>query len=847
VQPWLHIRELIDCRRANLTLIDRKTSELVIFEVSTVGNTSIPAGRRLPLAQFEDIIQTLSQNQPIVFSDYRTIADPRPGIQSLMQDGLLSTCSLPLLSKGSLIGMFSMHSDIPFFFDEGKIALGSEVANQVTIAIVQMQLTEALAKNEERLRLSLHASKQGLYDLNVQTGESIVNHEYAEMLGYDPEAFIATNAAWIERLHPDDKAVTAKAYTDYINGLLPEYRVEFRQKTKQGDWKWILSLGSIVEYDGEGKPLRMMGTHTDINERKEAEAKVQEQLRRLSGLRIIDQAISSNFGMEETLNVVLQQLKELLGIDAAAILLVDEHEQLLECAAGQGFDSLEVRNAQLKLSVGYARRAISEKRTIHVPNLLETGGSLADSLKSVGDDLLDYYGTPLVAKGNVLGVMEVYFHTPTNPDHEWLTFFEMLAGQAAIAIENSQLIDGLMRSTQELEQRVKNRTADLLRMNAELEHANRIKDEFLANMSHELRTPLTGILGLAETLQFGTYGQLNEKQAKYLQTIEASGRHLLSLINDILDLAKIEAGKFDIYPEMISLDDTCRASLLFVKELAHKKSVVLEYQAAKDVKSIFADARRLKQILINLLSNAVKFTPEKGHVTLTVHTDAKKEQIHLSVIDSGIGIAQADLDRLFTPFTQVDSRLNRQYEGTGLGLALVLRLAEMHGGSVQVESQVGVGSRFTVSLPWQPQVLTHTQTPNVQAPLPTPEQVAPNSRGVLLLAEDSPTNILAMGDYLEFKGYTLVVASNGMDALVKAEENDPDLILMDIQMPLMDGLEATRRLRADPRFASTPIIALTALAMTGDREKCIQAGANDYLSKPVRLKELAEKIEQLLQ
>jgi CheY-like chemotaxis protein len=215
------------------------------------------------------------------------------------------------------------------------------------------------------------------------------------------------------------------------------------------------------------------------------------------------------------------------------------------------------------------------------------------------------------------------------------------------------------------------------------------------------------------------------------------------------------------------------------------------------------------------------------------------------VTDTGIGIAKEDLDRLFTPFTQVDSRLNRQYEGTGLGLALVLRLAEMHGGNVQVETEPGKGSRFTVSLPWQSQVIASVEANQPDTELPA--KSASTTRGVLLLAEDNASNIETIGDYLQFKGYTLVIALNGVEALLKAEESNPNLILMDIQMPVMDGLEAMRRLRADPRFASTPIIALTALAMTGDRERCMEAGATDYLSKPVSLKELTEKIGKMLQ
>jgi CheY-like chemotaxis protein len=213
------------------------------------------------------------------------------------------------------------------------------------------------------------------------------------------------------------------------------------------------------------------------------------------------------------------------------------------------------------------------------------------------------------------------------------------------------------------------------------------------------------------------------------------------------------------------------------------------------------------------------------------------------VIDSGIGIAPEDVQRLFTPFTQVDGQLNRQYEGTGLGLALVLRLVEIHGGSVSVESEVGVGSNFTVSLPWLPQQAEKNEQLQAETSVTQPA----TAHGLLLLVEDNETNIEAIADYLKFCGYTLIIATNGMEALVKAEECAPELILMDIQMPVMDGMEAIRRLRMDSRFDSTPIIALTALAMAGDRDRCLQAGANEYMSKPVSPRRLAMKIAELLQ
>ncbi len=404
----------------------------------------------------------------------------------------------------------------------------------------------------------------------------------------------------------------------------------------------------------------------------------------------------------------------------------------------------------------------------------------------------------------------------------------------------------------ELEHRVKERTAELSKLNLELQHANRAKDEFLATMSHELRTPLNSILGLSEALIEQRREPLSERQQRSLETIESSGHHLLELINDILDVSKIEAGKLNIYPDAIDVNSLCRSSLAFVKEQAVKKSISLDYLEDNSVSRIHADPRRMKQILVNLLTNAVKFTPEHGQVTLQVHADAENDLVQFSIIDSGIGIAPADLKRLFKPFIQVDSSLSREYDGTGLGLALVQRLTDLHGGSVHVQSEVGVGSTFTVNLPWSRNILEEQEdTEHSDGSLHDQGAVEGQDqsrvRGTVLLAEDTLSNILTVSEYLESHGYQVLVAHDGLEAIDLAKKNDPDVILMDIQMPVLDGLEAIKQLRADSRFASTPIIALTALAMPGDRERCLEAGADGYMSKPVSLKRLAKTINSLLQ
>lgn len=413
-----------------------------------------------------------------------------------------------------------------------------------------------------------------------------------------------------------------------------------------------------------------------------------------------------------------------------------------------------------------------------------------------------------------------------------------------------------------LARRVAERTADLSEANAQLERAARLKDEFLANMSHELRTPLNTILALSEALQEEVYGGLTARQQRALTNIEDSGRHLLSLINDVLDVAKIEAGKLKLEVTPIPIDSLCQSAMNFVKQAAINKEqeLILELDAAAKV--VLGDDRRLKQILVNLLNNAVKFTPDGGRIGLRVQGHAQTERIQFTVWDTGVGIAPEDMGKLFEPFVQIDSRLARQYEGTGLGLALVYRMTKLHGGSVSVESEVGKGSHFTISLPWAPHdLLTLTsntlwrpETSHIR-PAAFSYQAVSNDRARIgklptdparlkvFIVDDNETNISTFTDYLQARGYEVDVAHNGIEALLRLRDMKPDVILMDIQMPGMDGLEVMQQVRKDKGLQHIPIVALTALAMPGDRDRCLAAGADEYLSKPVSLQQLIYLIE----
>ena len=415
--------------------------------------------------------------------------------------------------------------------------------------------------------------------------------------------------------------------------------------------------------------------------------------------------------------------------------------------------------------------------------------------------------------------------------------------------ERRRAVEDLQRLNAELERRVAERTAAV-------ERAGRAKDEFLAGMSHELRTPLNAVLGLSEALRDGVYGPLEDRQRRALDRIEDSGAHLLSLISDILDLSKIEAGGAALDLHEIGVDDVCRASIAMVQGLAHKKQQRVAVEIEDGFVTLRADERRLKQILVNLLSNAVKFTPERGSLGLRVTLASDARTIVFTVWDTGIGIAEADQARLFQPFVQLDSSLSRQHAGTGLGLALVGRLVSLHGGEVTVDSAPDRGSRFTVVLPRgritegpRRSLSPRRGTPAVRVTDPSALQPRreEDPLGRLVLAEDDDTNVATLSEFLTSLGYEVHHARDGREAIARVNEVIPDLVLMDVQMPIVDGLAAMRAIRASttPRIREVPIIALTALAMPGDRERCLAAGADEYLTKPVGLKRLAVAIEAL--
>jgi len=381
-------------------------------------------------------------------------------------------------------------------------------------------------------------------------------------------------------------------------------------------------------------------------------------------------------------------------------------------------------------------------------------------------------------------------------------------------------------------------------VNAELERAARAKDAFLASMSHELRTPLTGILGAAELLREGAHGPLNPRQLRSLGFLEEAGRHLLSLLSDILDLAKIGAERLTLSLDACTLGEVCESALGIVREEADRKGLVLAFRAPAAPVRFVGDARRICQVLVNLLSNAVKFTPAGGSVELSAAADGEAGEICLAVRDTGPGIAAEDIPKLFLPFTQLDTRLSREHAGTGLGLALVRSLAELHGGRAEVESEPGRGSVFRVHLPWRRPAGRGGGADGASREEEKPAGPR-DARTRILLVEDDDANRTILGEFFRMRGHSVEEAASGTEALSMASSLPFDLIVLDIQLPGMDGLEVLARLRATGRPVP-PVLALTALAMEGDQERILAAGADAYLSKPAPLALLGREIDRLL-
>ena len=813
---------------------------------------------------------TIRNGQPLICNAIATDENGLPFRKEALEHGFSSLAIIPMLHEKHLYGLMNVASNQPNAFNEEEVGLLFELAGDLAFALkgiaeeVARQETEkSLRESDERYRRVIETTSEGIWALNDQLKPLYANPHLAEMFGYSAEELVSGNVA--DFLFPEDVPNHERRMAERREGKAECYEQRLRRKDGKPLWAIVSATPIITTGEGFSGTLAMF---TDITERKEAEEALQKRFVELSVIYENSLALTRIMPPEETGKQILGLISSRLNWYHAVVRLMNQATGKLDIIA---FSHSELSEEEIQRETERLNRLIAEPGQGLSGWVIQHGKSVCceDVSKDARyvcsySDICSGLYVPIRVGDYTIGCISVESTQLNAFGENEERLLTTLALQAGISITNYRLYravhdelfehrrdeEALRVLNDQLEQRVDERTEELRQVNVALERASRMKDEFLASMSHELRTPLTGVLNLSEVLQEQIYGPLNTKQLELAQTIENSGRHLLGLINDILDLSKIEAGQFELQRDWCSVHSICQASLEMVKGMAQKKRITITFESPSENIQLMVDARRFKQMLVNLLSNAVKFTPEGGKIGLVLKADAKKQEVAFTIWDSGIGISPADMARLFRPFTQLDNRFSRQQPGTGLGLALVKRMADMHGGSVQVQSIVGEGSHFTVTMPWVMQAAPapemHEEAPGTSETQPAGQPDGQAERPRILIADDNEINLETYAGYLSAKGYEVIKAYHGQEAVQNAQQYHPDIILMDIQMPEMDGLQAIQLIRAstDRTVSEIPILALTALAMTGDRERCLNAGANGYISKPVSLKELLRSVQE---
>jgi len=785
------------------------------------------------------------------------------------------------------------------------------------------QKREEAAKSYEqaqRHQLMVESTAVGFWDWNIKTGETVFSERWAEIIGYTLEELEPVNIeTWLKHCHPDDLVVSGAKLEEYWQGKTTLYACEARMRHKNGRWVWVYDTGRVVEWDEDGSPLRMIGTHLDINEHKKVQAEVHLSHQRMR-----------------------------LATESGGISVWEYDISNGEISWDQGMMSLYgISEQSLPMTIDIWEKAL------HTEDRAWVMSKLNDSIR---------FGRPFDFEFRIL-----------RPDES----LRYVRTAATVMLDEHGLPSRMVGMSSDITHQKVSEQA-LLRAKKEAEAAARAKSDFLATMSHEIRTPMNGVLGMLNLLR---NTRLTDDQLNRVRIAQNSAQSLLALINDILDFSKIEANKLELEKIDFDLNRIITECIESLSNLAEDKGVEIILDTTQLHSPVVnGDPGRVRQVLTNLLSNAVKFTSE-GEVTISVEQTLMDNQwkLNFAVEDTGVGIPESKISNLFNAFNQLDTSTTREFGGSGLGLAIVKNLCERMGGGVKVESKVDVGSCFTATLKvavsadnsqarlslkgmnilliedhdrarelysghlrdlgalvtdaanahdasekiinagqtydlmlldnnilgenWRDSASALSQLPaldtalrllmvpvsfrqsdrfadseslhgHILKPLNVISLVEyiesrqtmteattsiahnntfPDFRSKrVLLVEDNRVNQLVAEEMLTALGIKVTVADNGQAALeiLQNANNSFDLILMDCQMPVMDGYQATRSLRhgrAGEQNQSIPVIAMTAHAMTGDKERCLAAGMNDYLAKPVDPALLHKLLERWLE
>ena len=690
---------------------------------------------------------------------------------------------------------------------------------------------------------------------------------------------------------------TWRDLTENVNQLASNLTTQVRSIAEvstavtQGD----LTRSIMVEARGELADLKdninqMIANLRDTTTRTEEQDWLKTGLARISAL------MQGERDLETVTQAIVSELTPTVSAQHAAFFLAEGEEPQsseLRLIASYGYKRKSGVPERFAFGEGLVGQAAVERKTILLTEVPDDYVKVTSGLGQASPATVIIM--PVLFEDQVLGVIELGSLRPFSELHQMFLDQQLdTIGVSLSTIIANRRTEELLEQSQSLTQELQSQSVELRQTNEELQEkaallsqqnrdievknreielarigieekadqlavSSRYKSEFLANMSHELRTPLNSLLILSDLLGNNESGNLTDKQVEFAQTIHSAGSDLLALINDILDLSKVEAGRMDMHPTPVQLELVKEDFKRTFSPMAEQSGLDFEVELAEGLPEIVVtDKQRLQQVLKNLLSNAFKFT-ESGRVTLRVApaSDASvfeckslrqaERVVAFSVRDSGIGIAEEKLAPIFEAFQQADGTTSRRYGGTGLGLSISREIAGLLGGELKAESVVGEGSVFTLFLPQELDVLSPpATTPQIPAPgggeviIPAPLENGASARDAsfegkkILIVDDDVRNVFALTSVLEPRGATVLYAENGRRGIETLEESpDVDLVLMDVMMPEMDGNETTRAVRSMPAFRELPIVALTAKAMKDDREKSFAAGASDYITKPV--------------
>ncbi len=558
--------------------------------------------------------------------------------------------------------------------------------------------------------------------------------------------------------------------------------------------------------------------------------------------------INALAGTERLLSDGLSKIASFSDSHVGILYRYDENECLLKACAGYAVGNNAAQRESFGLGIGIPGQVAREKRRIIVKDIPE------DTLFKVKDGLGEYMpksicSFPLILQDRLLGV--IVLASLKDYSQEKIEFVDTMSRQMAVAISNLESYQTVQRQAEELQRQGEelamqneelSSQADELRAqqhaleekNHEVERANQAKSEFLANMSHELRTPLNSIIGFSEVLEDQIFGQLNETQKKYVHNINTSGMHLLQLINDVLDLSKVEAGKMSLQYEDFPIAAALHDIKTAMRNELDKKNLSFDMEIDERLASINADKQKVRQIMLNLLSNAVKFTPQGGKIKVSARDIDGSAQI--SVTDTGIGIRPEDIKRIFARFQQIDSKTAREYPGTGLGLALTRKFVEMHGGKIWMESEFGKGSTFTFTIPLRPKSNTFQKEATHSAVLENG-----NKCPMILVVEDDQKSSELLHGYLTNEGYKVATACNGKEAIGKAKELKPMAITLNVNLAGESGWKALEKLKEIPETKDIPVIVVS---MIEERDRGFSLGAVDFLVKPITREQLVQTLKR---